>query len=174
MNSKSNFSTAYRKRPFLQFGQQLLLDLSAFLVTGTSGSLSHSAIEHENALFAAESTGNSPPQLSTDDRIRIWDSLGIYIDDRTAGAWMPVDMVQTTDFTPKLHQPQLLASPVQPRFPTALVAQAFVVISDDHTKHPVVNAISSGALTITVKDATQKVLTNQRIFLKQLGSEATT
>jgi hypothetical protein len=107
-------------------------------------------IEHENALFAAESNATQP--LIAAERIQIWDSLGFELDGQATGAWMPPEMIEDPDFT--VGKPHLIAWPVLPQLPTQMMAQALVVESDDPSFQPVVQAITSGPLTITVGDNT--------------------
>jgi len=109
-------------------------------------------IEHENAYFAAVPfpTPQNPP--SPEDRIKIWDSLTYHLDGQTPGSWMPSEMIQDPDFTPEIGKPQLIAWPEYPQFPAQMMVQAFVVTGTDGFNHPTVQPVTSGPVTITVKD----------------------
>lgn len=132
-----------------------LLTASRPVTAGVNG-----LIEHENAYFAAVPfpTTQNPP--SPADRIKIWDSLSYHLDGQTPGAWMPSEMIQDPDFTPTIGTPQLIAWPEYPQFPAQMMVQAFVVTGTDGFNHPTVQPVTSGPVTITVKDTTgQTVLT---------------
>jgi hypothetical protein len=152
-------------QPMRTFGEGSFL--LAATQKGTDGL--NGIIEHENTLFAAESGATIPPLLTADDRIRIWDSLSFHLDGQTPGAWMSQEMIQDPDFTPEIGKPQLIAWPVYPQFPAQMMAQAFVVVSDDPSTQPIVQPITSGPLTITVKDATpqQKAILTIQADLSQ-------
>src|SRR5947207_1861448 len=105
-------------------------------------------VEHENALFAADSVTTSP--LSAAQRRQVWNATGITLDAKSAGAWMPTDMIQAPTLI--AGQTFLYAWPVNPQFPAQMMAQALVVQSNDPATQPVVLAIASGPLTITVRD----------------------
>lgn len=113
-----------------------------------STAASNSMVEHEDNLFAALSATTGV--LGASDRTRVWDSNGARLDGKTLGAFMPSVMIGKPSFV--LGQPKLVAWPMQPQFPAEMVAQAFIVESDDPTFQPRVQPITQGALTITVKD----------------------
>jgi hypothetical protein len=124
----------------------------SFLVSatqrGTGGK--NGIVDHENALFAAETGATTP--LTSAERIGIWDSLGFNLDGKTPGAWMPAEMIKDPTFT--VGKSHLVAWPVYGQFPAQMMAQAFTVTSVDQFNMPTVQPIASGPLTITVKDAT--------------------
>jgi hypothetical protein len=109
-------------------------------------------IEHENAYFAAVPfpTPQNPP--SPEDRIKIWDSLSYDLDGQTLGSWIPSEMIQDPDFTPEIRKPQLIAWPEYPQFPAQMMVEAFVVTGTHGFNHPTVQPVTSGPVTITVKD----------------------
>jgi len=65
---------------------------------------------------------------------------------------MPSEMIQDPDFTPEIRKPQLIAWPEYPQFPAQMMVQAFVVTGTDGFNHPTVQPVTSGPVTITVKD----------------------
>jgi hypothetical protein len=133
-------------QPMLTLGEGIFL----LAATQKDAAGDNGIVEHENALFAAETDATAP--LTADERVRIWDSLGFHLDGQTPGAWMPQEMIQDPDFTPFIGKPQLIAWPIDPQFPAQMTVQAFVIQSDDPSFQPIIQPITSGPLTITVKD----------------------
>jgi hypothetical protein len=117
--------------------------------TGTDGV--NGLVAHENAIFAAEFATRDGPPLSADDRRRAWDASGFTLDGQSAGGWMPQGMIADPIFTKKAH---LIAWPVYPQYPAQMMVQAFVVTGTDEINHPIGEAVTSGPVTITVKDTT--------------------
>ena len=117
--------------------------------TGTDGV--NGLVAHEIAIFAAEFATKDGPPLSADDRRRAWDVTGILLDGQSAGGWMPQGMIADPIFTNKAH---LIAWPVLPQFSSQMMVQAFVVTGTDGSNHPIGEAVTSGPVTITVKDTT--------------------
>jgi len=116
---------------------------------GTGGS--NAVVEHENALFAAETGATAP--LTAQGRIQLWDSISANLDRKTLGAWMPSEMIHDPDFSlMQNQQPKLIAWPIVPQFPAQMVAQGLIVTKADQFNQPTVTTITSGPLTITVKD----------------------
>jgi len=116
---------------------------------GTSGS--NAVVEHENALFATETAATAP--LTGQERIQPWDSMSANLDRKTLGAWLPSEMIQDPDFSlMQNQQPKLIAWPIVPQFPAEMVAQVSIVTKADPFNQPTVTTITSGPLTITVKD----------------------
>lgn len=131
-----------------------LIAASQAVASGING-----LIEHENAFFAADPFPTSQNPLSLQERIKVWDSLSFQIDGQTAGAFMPSEMIQDPVFS--IGNPQLIAWPEYPQFPAQMMAQAFVVTGVTPSSNPVepggiptIQPVTSGPLTITVRDAT--------------------
>jgi hypothetical protein len=74
------------------------------------------------------------------------------LDGEIPGAWMPTEMIHDPAFT--IGKPQLIAWPLFPQFPAQMMAQALIVTNNDPSFQPIVQPVTSGPLTITVKDAT--------------------
>jgi hypothetical protein len=148
--SAGSWSDPAHFQPEMAIGEgSLLLAFTQKLSDGTNG-----LVAHENAIFDAEFATYTASPLTADDRIRAWDSTGIMLDGQSAGQWMPVEMIQDSNFTQ--DTPHLIAWPVNPQFPAQMMAQALVVKattpSDDPTEPggiPTVEPIASGPLTIT-------------------------
>lgn len=139
-------TSAAHAQPSLTLGEgSYLIGASQIGSNGVNG-----IIEHENALFAAE-TGVTTP-LTASERIAIWDSLGFNLDGKTPGAWMSAEMIKDPPFT--IGKSHLIAWPVYGQFPAQMMAQALKVTNVDQFNMPTVQPITSGPLTITVKDAT--------------------
>jgi hypothetical protein len=145
-------TSAPHNQPMLTLGEGIFL----LAATQKDAAGDNGMVEHENALFAAETDATA--SLTADERVRIWDSLGFHLDGQTPGAWMPQEMIQDSDFTPFIGKPQLIAWPIDPQFPAQMMAQAFVIQSDNPSFQPIVQPITSGPLTISVKDAAGHVV----------------
>jgi len=153
-------------QPTLGMGEgSLLLAASQKGTGGVSG-----LIAHENAIFAAEFATYTGAPLTPDDRIRAWDATSIMLDGQSAGGWMPEEMIHDPIFVKgKAH---LIAWPVFPQFPAQMMVQALVVTdltpSDNPTEPggiPTAQAVASGPVTITVRDATPQ---HTVVFMKTL------
>jgi CARDB len=147
-------SAAYFQ-PVMSIGEgSFLLSRSRTGANGLNG-----LVEHENAIFAAEFATYTGQPLTPTDRIRVWDSTGLMFDGQSAGQWMSPAMIQDSVFI--VGKPHLVAWPVYPQFPAQMMAQAFLVTGVTPSINPTepggiptVQAVSSGPLTITVRDAT--------------------
>jgi hypothetical protein len=106
-------------------------------------------VAHENALFAAESSATAP--LTPQDRINIWDALGMTLDGQTVGAWMPDEMIEDPPFT---VGPKLLAWTSLPQFPTDIFVQVFTITAVADI--PTIAPVDSGPVTISVLDSQGK------------------
>jgi hypothetical protein len=146
-------------QPMLAIGEDSFLTAST--QTGAHGL--NGVVEHENAIFAAEFATYTGAPLTSADRVQAWDATGMTLDGQSAGQWISEEMIQDPVFT--VGKTSLIAWPEYPQLPAQMMAQAFTVTSVTPSANPsqpggipTVAAITSGPLTITVKDMHGKVV----------------
>lgn len=120
-------------------------------------------VAHENAIFGAESVTDAAHPLTPSDRRRAWDATGLTFDGQSAGQWMSEEMIQDPVFD--IGKPELIAHCSPPQYCTDLMVQSLAVTSVSPSANPTeaggiptVAPVTSGPLTITVKDASGRVV----------------